>query len=51
MQLGFSSMIDPDSFRRSPQNLAVVVDRSGSMNGTKILAVRTALSQRPSQHR
>lgn len=41
--LGFSSGIDLATFRRRPLNLAVVVDRSGSMSGGKIAAARTAL--------
>ena len=44
LQMGFESGIDPATFHRTPLNLGVVVDRSGSMAGTKLVAVRTALS-------
>jgi Ca-activated chloride channel family protein len=45
IQMGFASGIDPATFHRAPLNLAVVVDRSGSMDGAKIDAVKTALSR------
>jgi Ca-activated chloride channel family protein len=45
LQMGFDSGINAATFKRSPLNVAVVVDRSGSMAGTKIQAVRTALSR------
>jgi Ca-activated chloride channel family protein len=45
VQMGLSSGIDPATFRRAPLNLSVVVDRSGSMAGSKIMAVRAALSR------
>ncbi|MFH0903296.1 MAG: VWA domain-containing protein, partial [Pseudomonadota bacterium] len=45
LQFGFSSGIDGATFRRSPLNLSVVVDRSGSMDGTKLWSVRTALNR------
>jgi Ca-activated chloride channel family protein len=44
LQMGFDSGIDAATFHRTPLNLGVVVDRSGSMAGTKLVAVRTALS-------
>ncbi|MBI4612245.1 MAG: VWA domain-containing protein [Planctomycetes bacterium] len=43
IQVGMASNVDLSTFRRRPQNLAVVVDRSGSMSGEKIKAVRRAL--------
>ena len=43
VQLGFSSGLDPATFRRSPLNLSVVVDRSGSMSGDKLNSVKQAL--------
>lgn len=45
VQIGFSSGIDEATFVRDPLNLSVVVDRSGSMSGEKISAVRTALTK------
>jgi Ca-activated chloride channel family protein len=45
VQIGFSSGIDPATFRRAPQNLSVVVDRSGSMSGTKLSSVKQALTR------
>lgn len=36
------SGLDPARFQRAPQNLAVVIDRSGSMTGWKIAAVLEA---------
>ena len=49
-QIGFSSGIDMDTFERSPLNLVIVLDKSGSMfdaagqNLTKIEAVKYALT-------
>jgi Ca-activated chloride channel family protein len=45
VQMGFNSGIDENTFERNPLNLSVVVDRSGSMAGEKIAAVKTALSR------
>lgn len=45
IQLGLDSGVDLASFRRQPQNLVVVLDRSGSMSGAKISAARAALSK------
>jgi Ca-activated chloride channel family protein len=45
VQIGFSSGIDPAAFKRSPLNLAVLVDRSGSMSGSKLDSVKLALSR------
>jgi Ca-activated chloride channel family protein len=45
IQLGLDSGIDLESFSRAPQNLVVVLDRSGSMGGDKIAAARTALDR------
>jgi Ca-activated chloride channel family protein len=45
VQIGFSSGIDETTFKRSPLNLSVVVDRSGSMiQAGKMDAVKAALS-------
>ena len=45
VQIGFSSGIDETTFKRTPLNLSVVVDRSGSMDGSKMTSVKTALSR------
>jgi Ca-activated chloride channel family protein len=45
VQMGFASGIDPATFTRAPLNLAVVVDRSGSMEGEKLNSVKQALSR------
>jgi Ca-activated chloride channel family protein len=36
------SGLDPDTFERAPQNLSVVIDRSGSMSGWKMASVLEA---------
>lgn len=45
VQLGMASNIRADGFHRRPLRLAVVVDKSGSMSGGKIQAVRAALAK------
>jgi Ca-activated chloride channel family protein len=45
VQLGLDSGIDLASFKRQPQNLVVVLDRSGSMDGERIAAARKALTE------
>lgn len=42
-QLGFSSGMDPATFRRAPLNLVAVVDKSGSMSGQPMEMVKKAL--------
>jgi len=42
-QLGFSSGLDPDTWRRAPLNLVAVVDTSCSMGGGPIETVRESL--------
>jgi Ca-activated chloride channel family protein len=44
-QLGFSSGLDPKTFKRAPLNLVAVVDRSGSMNGAPLELVRASLRE------
>jgi Ca-activated chloride channel family protein len=43
VQIGFGAELPQGRFERPALNLAVVVDCSGSMNGTKIAAAKTAL--------
>jgi Ca-activated chloride channel homolog len=45
VQIGFSSGIDSATFHRSPLNLGVLVDRSGSMSGEKLNSVKLALTK------
>jgi Ca-activated chloride channel family protein len=42
VQLGFGSNIDLETFERRPLNVAIVLDRSGSMSGEKMEVVRAA---------
>lgn len=44
-QLGFSSGLDPKTFKRAPLNLVAVVDRSGSMDGAPLELVRASLRE------
>ena len=44
VQVGMSSNLDAKTFKRSPLNLCVVVDKSGSMTGEKIAAARRAVN-------
>ncbi len=48
-QIGFSSGLDPATWRRAPLNLVAVVDKSGSMNGHPLELVRESLKQVLSQ--
>ncbi len=43
VHLGMSSNIRPQDFRRMPQQLALVIDKSGSMEGASMDAVKKAL--------
>jgi Ca-activated chloride channel family protein len=43
--LGFSSNIDPATWRREPLHLVAVVDKSGSMDGEPLELVRKSLRQ------
>ncbi len=44
-QLGFSSNLDPATFKRRPLNLVAVVDKSGSMSGSPLETVKESLLQ------
>jgi Ca-activated chloride channel family protein len=43
-QLGFSSGIDPTTFRRAPMHLVAVIDKSGSMSGAPLELVKQSLT-------
>lgn len=44
-QVGFSSGLDPKTWRRAPVNLIAVVDQSGSMSGAPLTTVKASLHQ------
>lgn len=41
--IGFNTKRTPESFKRPPLNLAIAVDRSGSMSGTPLQSVKSGL--------
>jgi Ca-activated chloride channel family protein len=45
VQVGLGSGLDAATFQRPPQHIVVVADRSGSMTGEKIAALRQALGE------
>lgn len=48
-QLGFSSGLDPKTFKRSPVHLVAVIDKSGSMSGQPLELVKESLQKVLSQ--
>ena len=48
-QLGFSSGLDPRTFKRSPVHLVAVIDKSGSMSGQPLDLVKESLQKVLSQ--
>ena len=49
-QLGFSSGLDPKTWKRAPLNLVIVVDRSGSMSGQPLELVRASMHEVVDKH-
>ncbi len=50
VQLGFTSGLTPETFRRAPLNLVAVVDQSGSMGGAPMATVRATLDTLVANH-
>lgn len=50
VQLGFTSGLTADTFRRAPLNLVAVVDQSGSMGGPPIETVKATLDTLVAEH-
>lgn len=48
-QLGFSSNLDPKTFKRAPLHLVAVIDKSGSMSGQPLELVKESLIKVVSQ--